>query len=98
MIHSGQILDPGARADISWRISSYSDSGGPACVEAGALPDRTGRVALRHSHHPDGLALVVGRSTWRTFVDGVKNNELNPHSQPRSTLYAQCQSVPARGR
>ncbi|MGH3821443.1 MAG: DUF397 domain-containing protein [Pseudonocardiaceae bacterium] len=76
MTHPGQVLGPDARADVSWRISSYSSNGGGSCVEAGALPDATGRVAVRHSHHPDGLALVVGRPTWAAFIDGVKNGEL----------------------
>ncbi|MGH3755885.1 MAG: DUF397 domain-containing protein, partial [Pseudonocardiaceae bacterium] len=45
------------------------------CVEAGALPDVTGRIAVRHSHHPDGPALVIGQPTWAVFVGGVKNDE-----------------------
>jgi predicted secreted Zn-dependent protease len=76
MTHTDQILGPNTRANVAWRISSYSASNGGSCVEAGALPDDTGRVAVRHSHHPDGLALVVGRSTWTTFIDGVKNHLL----------------------
>lgn len=78
MTHAGQVLGPGTRAGVAWRISSYSPNNGGSCVEAGALPGPTGRVAVRHSHHPDGLALVVGRPTWTTFIDGVKNDELNP--------------------
>jgi uncharacterized protein DUF397 len=45
MTHSGQVLGLDARAGVAWRISSYSHSGGGSCVEAGALPDVTGRVA-----------------------------------------------------
>ncbi len=63
MTHTGQVLGPDVRAGVAWRISSYSTNNGGSCVEAGALPDDTGRVAVRHSHHPDGLALVVGRAT-----------------------------------
>jgi hypothetical protein len=33
---------------------------------------------VRHSHHPEGLALVVGQPTWAAFVGGVKNDELAP--------------------
>jgi hypothetical protein len=78
MTHPGQVLGPDARAKVAWRISSYSDSGGGSCVEAGVVPDPTGRVAVRHSHHPNGLALVVGQRTWAAFVGGVKNDELAP--------------------
>ncbi|HWR49116.1 MAG TPA: DUF397 domain-containing protein [Pseudonocardiaceae bacterium] len=75
MTRPGQVLGPDARADVSWRISSYSDYGGGNCVEAGALRDATGRVVVRHSHHPEGLALVCGQRTWTAFVAGVKNDE-----------------------
>ncbi len=74
---TGQVLGPDARVEISWRISSYSPSGGGNCVETGTLPDATGRVAVRHSHHPDGLALVVGRDPWATFLDSVRAGEFN---------------------
>jgi hypothetical protein len=42
------------------------------------LPDATYRVAVRHSHHPDGLTLVFGQPTWAVFVDGVKNDKFDP--------------------
>ena len=77
MTHSGQVLGPDVRAGITWRISSYSPNGGGSGVEAGAQSDATSRVAVRHSHHPDGLALVVGQPTWTAFIDGVKNDALN---------------------
>jgi Domain of unknown function (DUF397) len=75
MTHLGQVPGPDARADVSWRISSYSGSVGGSCVEAGALADHSGWVAVRHSHHPDGLALVFGQLTWAAFVGSVKNGE-----------------------
>ena len=78
MTHAGQVLGPDTRAGVAWRISSYSPNGGGSCVEAGALPDTSGWVAVRHSHHPDGLALVLGRPTWAAFIDGVKNDALDP--------------------
>ncbi len=78
MTHPGQVLGPDTRPDTAWRISSYSANNGGSCVEAAALPDHTGRVAVRHSHHPDGLALVVGQPTWAAFVGGVKNDEFDP--------------------
>jgi len=78
MTHPGHVLSPDARAGVTWRISSFSGSYGGSCVEAGAVPDPTGRVAVRHSHHPEGLALVVGQRTWAAFVGAVKNDELVP--------------------
>jgi hypothetical protein len=78
MTHLGQVLGPDARATVAWHISSYSTNGGGSCVEAGVLADATGWVVVRHSHHPDGLALVFGRPTWAAFVGGVKNDEFAP--------------------
>lgn len=77
MTHTGQVLGPDVRAGVGWRISSYSTNGGGSCVEVGALLDGTGRVAVRHSHHPDGVALVVGLDTWATFLGDVKNGDFN---------------------
>ena len=77
MTHPGQVLGPDARADVTWRISTYSTNGGGNCVETGALPDHTDRIAVRHSHHPDGLALVFGQPTWAAFVEGVKNDKFD---------------------
>ncbi|MGH3997301.1 MAG: DUF397 domain-containing protein, partial [Pseudonocardiaceae bacterium] len=70
MTHPGQVLGPDTRAEVAWRISSYSNSGGGSCVEAGALPDHTGRVAVRHSHRPNGLALVLTQPIWTAFIGG----------------------------
>ncbi|MGH3717442.1 MAG: DUF397 domain-containing protein [Pseudonocardiaceae bacterium] len=75
MTHPGQVLGPDARADVAWRISTYSTNGGGNCVEAGAVADHSGRVAVRHSHHPDGLALLVAQPSWTAFVGSVKNDE-----------------------
>jgi hypothetical protein len=75
MTHPGQVLGPDARAKVAWRISSYSTNIGGSCVEAGAVADHTGRVAVRHSHYREGLALVCGQRTWTAFVAGVKNDE-----------------------
>lgn len=76
MTHPGQVLGPDARAKVTWRISSYSSSVGGSCVEAGPVSDGTCQVAVRHSHHPNGLALVIGQPSWAAFVDSVKNDEL----------------------
>ena len=77
MTHVGQVLGPDDRAGVAWRISSYSPNGGGSCVEAGALLDGTGRVVVRHSHHPDDVAIIVGRDTWAAFLGGVKNGEFD---------------------
>lgn len=78
MTHPGQVLGPDARAGVTWRISSYSPNGGGSCVEACALPDHADRVGVRHSHHPDGPALVVGQPIWEAFIAGVKNDKFDP--------------------
>ncbi len=75
MTQTGQVLGTGDGAGVSWRISSYSSSADGSCVEAGARPDGTGRVAVRHSHHPDGLAIAFAHDTWAAFVGGVKKDE-----------------------
>jgi hypothetical protein len=43
-------------------------------VEAGPLNDGTGRVALRHSQHPDGPVIIYTRTEWDA---GAKNNEFD---------------------
>jgi hypothetical protein len=77
MTQPGQVLGPDDRAGIAWQISSYSENGGGSCVEVGPLPDGTGRVAVRHSHHPDGTVFVFSRSEWTAFLAGVKNGEFD---------------------
>lgn len=63
---------------ITWRVSSRSSSsGGANCVEAGALNDGTGRVALRHSHHPDGAVIVYTADEWAAFTAGVRDGEFD---------------------
>jgi hypothetical protein len=76
VIQTGQVLGTGDGAGVSWRISSYSSSADGSCVETSVVPDGTGRVAVRHSHHPDGLAVVFAHDTWVAFVGGVKKGEL----------------------
>ncbi|MGH3514138.1 MAG: DUF397 domain-containing protein, partial [Pseudonocardiaceae bacterium] len=78
MTHAGQVLGPDARADVAWRSSSYSPNNGGSCVEAGALADYTGRIAVRHSHHPNGLALAFAQPIWATFIGSIKNDEFDP--------------------
>lgn len=54
------VLTARDRARTAWRISSFSNSAGGSCVEVGPLSDPSGRVAVRHSHHPGCTAFVVG--------------------------------------
>ncbi|MFB9249410.1 DUF397 domain-containing protein [Sphaerisporangium melleum] len=70
---------PADMASISWHISTKSDNGGGSCVEAGPLVDGSGRVAVRHSHHPDGEVIIYTRAEWQAFIAGVKNGEFDFH-------------------
>ncbi|MGQ0778106.1 MAG: DUF397 domain-containing protein [Pseudonocardiales bacterium] len=78
MTHADQVLGPDARTEVAWRISSYSTNADGNCVEAGALPDATGRVAVRHSYHPNGPALICPHPTWTAFLTSTKNNAFTP--------------------
>ncbi|MGH3874366.1 MAG: DUF397 domain-containing protein [Pseudonocardiaceae bacterium] len=51
-------------ADIVWHTSSYSAHGG-TCVQVAPAP---GRVLIRDSKDPDGPALAVPTTSWRTFL------------------------------
>lgn len=62
---------------VAWRISSKSDSGGASCVEAGPVQDSSDRVAVRHSHHPDGQVIVYGGDQWEEFVSRVKRGDFD---------------------
>jgi len=63
---------------VEWRVSSRSGSGaGGTCVEAGPLNDGTGRVAVRHSQHPDGPVIIHTRAEWDAFLAGAKSNEFD---------------------
>jgi predicted secreted Zn-dependent protease len=64
-------IDP---ASLTWRKSSYSESGGE-CVETAVLPDR--RVAVRHSKQPGGAILLYTPAEWRAFVAGAKAGEFD---------------------
>ncbi|MFI6455457.1 DUF397 domain-containing protein [Streptosporangium amethystogenes] len=62
---------------VAWRISTRSENGGGNCVEAGPLADGSGRVAVRHSHRPDGEVIIYTRAEWKAFVGGVKDGEFD---------------------
>jgi hypothetical protein len=70
-------LTPEQRSRVAWHISSFSPDGDGNCVEAGPLSDGSGRVAVRHSHHPDAEAIVYTRAEWEAFVAGVRNGEFD---------------------
>ncbi|MBV8539570.1 MAG: DUF397 domain-containing protein [Pseudonocardiales bacterium] len=52
---------------IVWRTSSYT-AGHGNCVQVAPAP---GRVLVRDSKNPDGPAVAVVLSTWRTFLTTV---------------------------
>ncbi|MCD0443452.1 DUF397 domain-containing protein [Glycomyces sp. A-F 0318] len=72
-----QQLTEGELAGIRWRVSSRSSSGGGQCVEAGPLADGSGRVAVRHSHHPEGSVIVYTRAEWDAFLAGARDGEFD---------------------
>ncbi|MEU6858627.1 DUF397 domain-containing protein [Glycomyces sp. NPDC046736] len=64
-------------AGIRWRISTRSTNNGGSCVEAGPLADGSGRVAVRHSHHPEGSVIVYTRGEWTAFLAGARDGEFD---------------------
>lgn len=65
------------KAHVAWHISSFSPNGDGNCVEAGPLGDGSERVAVRHSHRPDGEMIVYTRGEWEAFLAGVRNGEFD---------------------
>lgn len=65
-------------SDVSraiWHKSSYSDgSGNAACVEVAGL---AGRVAMRDSKNPTGVALAFPRAQWGVFLGGIRAGEFS---------------------
>jgi hypothetical protein len=74
---TAQELSSAELAGISWRVSSRSQSNGGQCVEAGPLADGSGRIAVRHSHHPEGSLIVYTRAEWDAFLAGAKDGEFD---------------------
>ncbi|MEU8266407.1 DUF397 domain-containing protein [Sphaerisporangium sp. NPDC049002] len=66
-----------SRAEVAWHISSFSPNGGGDCVEAGPVLDGSGRIAVRHSHQPDGPAILYTQSEWKAFLAGVRIGEFD---------------------
>ncbi len=65
------------RAHVAWHISSRSENLGGNCVEAGPVDDGSGRVAVRHSHHPHGHVLAYDRDEWRAFTTAIKHGDFD---------------------
>lgn len=74
---TAQELSARELAGIHWKISSRSSSNGGSCVEAGPFADGSGRVAVRHSHHPEGSVIVYTRAEWTAFLAGAKDGEFD---------------------
>lgn len=72
-----QQLSASELAGINWRTSTRSSSNGGQCVEAGPLADGSGRVAVRHSRHPEGSLIVYTRAEWVAFLAGAKDGEFD---------------------
>jgi hypothetical protein len=68
---------PEELAGVAWHISTYSANSSAECVEAGPLSDGTERVAVRHSHHPDGKVILYTRQEWEAFIAGAKGGEFD---------------------
>jgi hypothetical protein len=63
--------------EIAWHISTRSQTQGGNCVEAGPLLDGSGRVAVRHSRHPDAAVIVYTRAEWDAFLAGARDGEFD---------------------
>jgi len=66
---------------VFWHTATASANAGGQCVQAGPIDDGSGRVAVRHSKHPDGTAIVFTQGEWAAFVDGVQKGEFDFHHQ-----------------
>jgi hypothetical protein len=62
----------GDLSPVSWHISTYSNSNGGSCVEAGPVRDGSGRVAVRHSRARDAGTILCTGAEWTAFLGGVK--------------------------
>jgi hypothetical protein len=74
MTSTRQELTAEELASIRYHKSRLSGEGanGGSCVEAGLVGDGSGRVAVRHSHHPDRPPFVYTAEEWDAFTGGVK--------------------------
>jgi hypothetical protein len=65
---------------IVWRKSSHSGTQDESeCVEVAGLPGRTKRViGVRDSKNPEGPVLVLNNDDFRTLLDRVRADAVNP--------------------
>ncbi|GAA4188146.1 DUF397 domain-containing protein [Streptosporangium oxazolinicum] len=56
-----------------WRKSSLS-ADGPSCVEMAFVSND---VAVRDTKDRDGGTLIFRRNDWTTFINGIKNGDLD---------------------
>ncbi|MEN2419893.1 DUF397 domain-containing protein [Streptomyces rimosus] len=61
-------VEDASALSVSWRKSSYSDTGAQ-CVECAIVDTRT--VAVRDSKDPNGAALLFSRGPLSAFVAAV---------------------------
>jgi hypothetical protein len=59
---------------VQWRKSRRSTAEGE-CVQTAKLPG--GGVAVRNSRHPEGPVLLFSDAELRTFLEGVKQGDLD---------------------
>jgi Domain of unknown function (DUF397) len=67
---------PSDASHATWRKSSRSKPGSDetTCVEVAGL---AGRVAMRDSKDPTGVALALPRAQWWAFLASVRAGELD---------------------
>jgi Domain of unknown function (DUF397) len=73
-----QLNDNGMSASdlqgLDWRKSRRSSATGN-CIQIAKLP--SGGVAIRNSRYPSGPVLLFGDAEVRTFLESIKDGELN---------------------
>lgn len=72
MTEPGDAVPQRELALVAWHIGTRSGDAGGQCVEAGALADGSGRVAVRHTRHREGDAFVYDRDEWDAFITAAK--------------------------
>ncbi|MGH3905494.1 MAG: DUF397 domain-containing protein [Pseudonocardiaceae bacterium] len=76
------MIDNDTLARAEWRKSSFSGSGGTGggnCVEVASLTD--GRVAVRHSKHPDAGVMLFTRAEMTAWIKGCQAGEFDDLTQ-----------------
>ncbi|HEU5127581.1 MAG TPA: DUF397 domain-containing protein [Glycomyces sp.] len=74
---TAQELSDKELAGIRWQKSTRNDSNSGQCVEVGPLADGSGRIAVRHSRHPEGSVIVYTRAEWDAFLAGARDGEFD---------------------